>query len=906
MLMELSLVVSAWIVPQGPPSEFVFHVYADPVFGDDDLAFRLNPGNPNDLDPDLTQPVPNSGASGSRALPLDQRSDFGPAVDPTSIAGFLQHAPFSFRTLSGNKGAIEYVQRVFSTAATATTPAITQLPWTHPSGRVVTHVVIHCLPGLYGPRNPLLAAGTEEIDPVTGLPWNGEILPIRLGHREQFDACPAYDRISIQGTSALDTIFDARGNDPSMPAAYRPRLVLQVLGRRSGCGPVGGTDHGQAFLDGITIRGARSWSSTPPASRTPEGSGICLSGNQAPIGIRITNCIITQNTVGIVLDAEAEQPPQGSYTAGAHTPLIVNNTIVGNDMGIWAGNLTVPANPPSLPYANTHAPAIVNNIIDPDTSGGLPLVPVSCFEGIFPGSVVVATAGGQPAGLDFNAWNPSAANQGLLPNGTNWVGAELGMPVPVPTLPAPRVDTRAFFHLYVRDLLRNQTGTDVSPHDLRISPFVSTTLGVPPGNHNPLVTSPLIATGINVAPVAMAIGTVIPVEGPGLPPGVDRVAITGWDYDCEGMGNPRIQSRWPVIDPPPPFGVIDIGADQCGDLIIAGYLDSTRMFQAFHPVTGSPLNSLVFFVNMPAASAPAGFPRPWSNWLLGGLPWYGNVQTGRLSTPCLPPVSGNPPLTYFTCGYSDASGVTDRWIMSMDMVPFMRNLACDFSPHLLRDVHPAWTALCDTLLQSSGPPDPYAANPWYSSWWPPATYPRYPDNPSLFFNDDPSLQVHAQGQPAGQRNIYEAFGGTRTAVASAHLNPPGTATPASGILRWITGGASQFGPISPCSGSSYTCGNWCLNDQPNGCPDPVPALGLDYALRINCEIPSVLMQVGRNSNLQTFLVLPNSFTAPLAGASAPESPSPMLQLATRLLIPPCLGSEADHRALVTMLEECWR
>ncbi len=213
---------------QGPPNEFVFHAYVDPIFGDDEMAFAFNPGNPND--PGLNTPLPNNG-SGSpiRARPLDRRVDFSPAVDATTIAGYLQHAPFAFRTLSREKGAIEYVQRLFSTAASGQSPATTVLPWAHPSGRIVTHVVIHCLPGLYGPRNPSLPAETQEIDPTTGLPWNGEVLPIRLGYRHESTACPVFDRISIQGTSALDTIFDGRGNDPNMPVFFRTNFVFHVL-----------------------------------------------------------------------------------------------------------------------------------------------------------------------------------------------------------------------------------------------------------------------------------------------------------------------------------------------------------------------------------------------------------------------------------------------------------------------------------------------------------------------------------------------------------------------------------------------------------------------------------------------------------------------------------------------------
>ncbi len=116
-------------------------------------------------------------------------------------------------------------------------------------------------------------------------------------------------------------------------------------------------------------------------------------------------------------------------------------------------------------------------------------------------------------------------------------------------------------------------------------------------------------------------------------------------------------------------------------------------------------------------------------------------------------------------------------------------------------------------------------------------------------------------------------------------------------MQWVFGSASQFGPISPCTGSNYYCGNWCLNNQPAGCPDVVPALGLDYALRINCEVPSALMPYPRNSNLQAFLVLANA-PPPQPGTQSLTvgQGARSLQMASQLLIPWYLGTEADFVA----------
>lgn len=97
------------LVAQGPPNEFVFHVYVDPIFGDDDRAWAQNPGNPlpdpgNNNAPMLPGPGP----------PLDTRAAIAPAGDPVHVAGYLQHAPYSFRTISGAKGAKWYVNTLFT------------------------------------------------------------------------------------------------------------------------------------------------------------------------------------------------------------------------------------------------------------------------------------------------------------------------------------------------------------------------------------------------------------------------------------------------------------------------------------------------------------------------------------------------------------------------------------------------------------------------------------------------------------------------------------------------------------------------------------------------------------------------------------------------------------------------
>ncbi|GAB4153662.1 MAG: hypothetical protein Fur0037_22450 [Planctomycetota bacterium] len=83
------------------------------------------------------------------------------------------------------------------TAAVAYIRGITPngMPMVHGNGVTTTHAIIHVMPGLYG-------VGTG-IDQHTGLRLNGETFPIHLP-----------DRVSLQGTSALNTVFIGTGDAP--------------------------------------------------------------------------------------------------------------------------------------------------------------------------------------------------------------------------------------------------------------------------------------------------------------------------------------------------------------------------------------------------------------------------------------------------------------------------------------------------------------------------------------------------------------------------------------------------------------------------------------------------------------------------------------------------------------------
>jgi hypothetical protein len=275
-----------------PRTQFVYHVNVDPLFGDDTLATSYNPGAPN-------------------RLPLSTHPDTT-SSNPQPISGLIHHAPYSFRTIAG---ALNYIRGVFPT-----------LPWFNPStNTTVEHVVVHCLPGLYGPR----IVGLPDVDPVSGLPWNGEPFPIDLR------APP--DRISLQGTSALDTILDARN-------AEQTGLFFSYIIHVEGQAQTGNFSHDGAFIDGFTIRGARANNSP---TRNPTGAGVYIRGNQPQPRVRITisNCIITNNDIGIAVDSAYDPVPWPPIPPQFHEPRVINNTIAWNRIGLWASDLNPPRQP---------------------------------------------------------------------------------------------------------------------------------------------------------------------------------------------------------------------------------------------------------------------------------------------------------------------------------------------------------------------------------------------------------------------------------------------------------------------------------------------------------------------------------------------------------------------------------
>ncbi|MBP8302465.1 MAG: hypothetical protein KA020_19015, partial [Planctomycetes bacterium] len=711
-------------------------------------------------------------------------------------------------------------------------------PSTQPEDITLTvrQVVIHCVPGLYGPVDE--KSGQVRIDPASGLPFNGEQWPAIL---------PSY--MSLQGTSALDTILDARELSTFVIGGQASILQLPQNALLA---------HGESFIDSLTIRNARV--GAPGAWGA--GAGIYIFpggfGDSIDCRLRVTNCFLVNNDVGIGVD---------SYVAEAtDTPLrprIVNNTFAWNGIGLWAGNTRS-----TTPTVSVHNMLVLNNIFDSGSPPGF-VAGLSGFEGVAGREREVAQRGAAPTlivftpPIDTNAWEAGAP--ALVNNGTalvNWPST-----LPYTGGGAPRVDIRPYTHgangrgcLYVADILRTAFPGDPSPHDLRLAPAVTLDPAVPPGRPTPPL-NPLVNQGIGeiAGPSSFPISTVglqTLDAPPGLPPDAEGrpstpTRVDGWDYDCEGFGNPRqCVRRGFAANPTPNLGEIDIGADEMGELILAGFIDGTRILTPDPiPNTVVPPHGSIYFFDLPAPTA-AGWPRPVTNLYVSGYPyWWDHKQ----AVPAIDAEVGD-----YTRGIAIGSrgwpitAVRTLLIVSPPTTwqPFPAQLECDFSPHLVPDVHPAWGWLM-WHPPVPFPGDIYASNPWY---------------------DDPAQNLSIAGITRGRFDnptLFHNFGGTGSTSWGTMFSPPmyvrdGTINPPGTFLlpgRWTIDPVVQFGPYAPCGGTSattYDVGTWGFGDAPASCPDQIPGIPsgggtqLLSAIRFNVEhLTSETFPLG--SNLQTLL-----------------------------------------------------
>lgn len=814
----------------GPRQHFVFHVYVDPLFGDNALAMLNNPGG-----------------GGTTVGVLGEH----PAIDGGGnrlITGRLQHAPYSFKTLrsAAMDGALDYVDAVL--------PDLPPLPQ---FGIPVDHVVVHCLPGLYGPTTPTV------IDPVSGLPFNGESFPVVISR----------DRISLQGTSFLDTIFDARG------------YPGHIIERSTSADPL---DQPEDFIDGITFRNAAYEEGV-----TGSGAAIWVKGTNLPgfdsktVHTSISNCAFQGNTVGIAIDANAQVVGE-NRTWSEHEIYVINNTFAWNSIGLWQGNTG-----DAIPITWNHHSAVANNLFDMASPAGFPAA-LSSFEGVSSFEREVKRRGSvslldtNQRGLDFNAFDdtrvgglPVAFNNGAV-IGSFLMAAPTGALISQSEI-AARVDLAGLSvqprTLFVADALRLSPNGVLSEHDLRLCPDVSDpggSTGIPvAGSGNPCVNMGIDPSPTPGAPPSLDIefqngatlcaGRVgLASFGAGNPSNcpaddAEDAPISSWDYDGEGFGNPRIAAFNLPPDAQGFLGAVDIGADERDELIVAGFVDGTRVFTAA-AIPNAPLStqdhSRVFFFG----NAGTVLPRPKFNSIAGGmdginclLPWYEHVQA---------------PTDVSTGNYTDFL----FWTFATSSVPLRRaqrvsvadarneiprNLTCDFSPHLTSDFHPYWGLVLMPQVDPGFPlvGDPYACNTWFDSNPAPGGTPLLEDtvvdNQMLFRNID-SVPAHTTFLAVPSMTVTSTLP-SRSNVLDGHLNPPLTFTRPGVMISWLLGPSGVFGPYSPCGDANLSFGTWCFNDAAAFCPEVFPSFALGSGVRFNFEFDPGATPVGRN--LQTVLTI---------------------------------------------------
>ncbi len=801
----------------GPESRknFVIHLYVDPLYGDDQLAGnKVNTIYANNTTYNIK---PFNPASQSPSFP-----DYFPLKnhpqDPSWTT--LQHLPFSFKTVTA---ALDMIYN-----------QLPVLPYTV-NGKTVERYVIHCLPGLYGP----IPANGPRIDPRTGLPWNGETFPLEIG-----------ERVSIQGASALNTIFDAN---------YAAKGIF-IIRRRNH--ETTQTNFTKCFIDSVTIRGTRG-----DCCGSGAQAGISIPANTGQLKYKhviISNCFIVDNFVGIAIDGYPNEYP---------SPVIVNNTIAWNRIGIWNGQWFTQPGKPSTGYSR---PRIFNNIIDSRDVLGVWNGDTSGFEGVDPSDLTIhqiKTSSGTVITVDqdYNAYNPANVNKQkafgtwpkTLPRSSN--------PSYQPIVTMSGSTGVVYF---LNEMFYNVEGSLVpnqgflgsrSPHDFRLSPVKVSLAGIK--DLNPMVNKGVDTSlgtlrfdnfDTNDPLAAPEISDPPGLKGPGDPPNDTQYATMHcWDLDCEGFGNPRIVARAGYPAPPPNSTNIDLGADEMDSLIMGGYIDGTTVFSRFVPdgqggTLSIPDHTLVFFFNLPPSlNGSQTYARPFFSSFEGGnlsgnFKWWdwaqgtsGSMNLFQYRT------SANAPLV--TSNYTIGYGGSFRWIKSLHYPgnpqsenvpwePFMRNLECDISPHLISDWHPKWA----THFSPSGFPtaDEFPCNPWY----------HHATNYAV--NQSP-------GNPR-RDNHYLYYKPTHQALPSAVLegtiNPPGS---------WSYGGVGQyggyigmfptqqFGPYGYQGSNTYAVDAYGMGDLGPG-PDVIPDstwLGVRY----NCEVP----QNGGfgYGNMQSFLAI---------------------------------------------------
>lgn len=283
--------------------------------------------------------------------------------------------------------------------------------------------------------------------------------------------------------------------------------------------------------------------------------------------------------------------------------------------------------------------------------------------------------------------------------------------------------------LYVRDLFCSMWKIgghnpspgkfDLSAMDFRLSPSVAESfnpISPPPspgnGGVNPLMNNGFVVLDLSAYPIVMQNGlqlTAPPGYLPLEPNSQSTWPYHAWMFDAEGFGNLRVHAHPANVPPEPPtgdpYGFIDIGADEIGDLIVAGYEYGTTTFASFtdetndglnkwplgapQKYTKAPDNKYVYHLGPVSSQVPSS-PRP-------DLARF-RVQDQRLF-PEPPPPSGTYPWWLFESPYG-GSPFWDEYRFENSAStcinyyhPGSAALVSSVVPYLLPDIHPWWIGI---------------------------------------------------------------------------------------------------------------------------------------------------------------------------------------------------------------------
>ncbi len=774
-------------------SNHVIHLYVDPVYGED-WSSALNSSTNEPLSANAFF---NPDGLGSLECPA---TAIGPHSVLDTMGQPLRHAAYPFRTITG---AIDYINRL---APSGGDP----LPHTDAvSGKTWSHCIIHLLPGWYG-RAPGAVDYQPSIDkapvasPSTGphaqppknhldskLVANGETFPIHLP-----------PRVSLAGTSALNTIihtgqvgtaivfgkvidgaeisgietfvdkitfYGCGGFQPvfnRIPETDPRRCAAILIDDDVYCRPTISNCVFVKNVFGVLVNAAEPDVSKPIPEAVPRHDGTT-----------IINCTFAWNMFGLW----SGQIDAGDASVGVSRLNLINNIFDGSETVDQLGSPQLACD--NSARRNLGSPHQIWSWPFWGAIAGVQLSGIhSAFEGVAKEDLQVVVSG---QGLvDSNAYEGDAALAGWF-NYNQRIPVIAGRIASGVPLTMPRTGLQQFSPdsgrdispltgspttrsglgnrpprgiLFITDLfcrgthasvvagsaLPNDPNFDLSPLDFRLAPNAMLA-AVPGPTAVPTMLNPLVDVGFGGPfPALMANGNT--VQRPGTLTGQSTWVHDCFQADLEGYGNPRIHDHQAFGATTFVHEPIDIGADELGELVIAGYrmmsttflrLDDGHPELGYPPPTNDPLETMPRVANdrlvylgpsIGVPALPAIVAQPDYRWLqhyqnttttsfpLTAYPGsYGEIVTWHSGE--IPADYVNPPYANFSTArpfyalrnqrdlvrrqplpvVPDLSLATPSTILELDLMVAMRDLgaayratAAEITPCLRPDVHPWW------------------------------------------------------------------------------------------------------------------------------------------------------------------------------------------------------------------------